>query len=252
MIAPPTPRLAAWRITSTRAGSARRSAASSAWRDVSSRDASSITRMSSTSSGTVATVAAILPRSLKAGITTAMRSSRYTRVVVNRLGRGVHRRSCHSRVLSAPHRRDGVIPARERRTIMAGGVNKVILVGHLGADPDMRYTPSGQGVCELRLATSESWNDKNGQRQERTEWHRIVVWGKRAEVCSKYLSKGRQVFVEGRIQTRTYDDKDGNKRYITEIIANDVQFLGGGRDGGGGGRGGGGGGGGGPDDDIPF
>jgi single-strand DNA-binding protein len=161
---------------------------------------------------------------------------------------------------------------------MAGGVNKVILVGHLGADPDMRYTPSGQGVCELRLATSESWNDKNGQRQERTEWHRIVVWGKRAEVCSKYLSKGRQVFVEGRIQTRTYDDKDGNKRYITEIIANDVQFLGGGREGGGGaggaggrggrteegppppadndfggyGGGGGGGGGGGPDDDIPF
>ena len=92
----------------------------------------------------------------------------------------------------------------------------------------MRYTPSGQGVCELRVATSESWNDKNGQRQERTEWHRIVVWGKRAEVCSKYLSKGRQVYVEGRIQTRTYDDKDGNKRYITEIIANDVQFLGGG------------------------
>src|ERR1043166_4015275 len=166
-------------------------------------------------------------------------------------------------------------PERERRTIMAGGVNKVILVGHLGADPDMRYTPSGQGVCELRLATSESWNDKNGQRQERTEWHRIVVWGKRAEVCSKYLAKGRQVFVEGRIQTRNYDDKDGNKRYITEIIANDVQFLGGGRDGGGGrggradggppppsdndfggfgggGRRGGGGGGGGPDDDIPF
>jgi single-strand DNA-binding protein len=165
---------------------------------------------------------------------------------------------------------------------MAGGVNKVILVGNLGADPDMRYTPSGQGVCELRIATSESWNDKNGQRQERTEWHRVVVWGKRAEVCSKYLSKGRQVFVEGRIQTRTYDDKEGNKKYITEIIAADVQFLGGGgRDGasrgggggGGGGRedtagppppsdadfggyGGGGGGGGaaggGPDDDIPF
>lgn len=156
---------------------------------------------------------------------------------------------------------------------MAGGVNKVILVGYLGADPDMRYTPSGQGVCEMRLATSESWNDKNGQRQERTEWHRIVVWGKRAEVCSKYLAKGRQVYVEGRIQTRSYDDKEGNKRYITEIIANDVQFLGGGgREGGGAGRGraeegppppsdgdfggygggGGGGGGGGPDDDIPF
>lgn len=122
---------------------------------------------------------------------------------------------------------------------MAGGVNKVILVGHLGADPDMRYTPSGQGVCELRLATSESWNDKNGQRQERTEWHRVVVWGKRAEICSKYLAKGRQVYIEGRIQTRNYDDKDGNKRYITEVIANDVQFLGGGG-GGGGGRGGGG------------
>ena len=91
---------------------------------------------------------------------------------------------------------------------MAGGVNKVILVGHLGADPDMRYTPSGQGVCELRVATSESWNDKNGQRQERTEWHRVVVWGKRAEVCSKYLSKGRQVYIEGRIQTRNYDDKE--------------------------------------------
>ncbi len=152
---------------------------------------------------------------------------------------------------------------------MAGGVNKVILVGYLGADPDMRYTPSGQGVCELRLATSESWNDKNGQRQERTEWHRIVVWGKRAEICSKYLAKGRQVFVEGRIQTRTYDDKEGNKKYMTEIIASDVQFLGGGKGDGSsrpGGRddgppppsdadfgpGHGGGGGGGPDDDIPF
>jgi single-strand DNA-binding protein len=150
---------------------------------------------------------------------------------------------------------------------MAGGVNKVILVGHLGADPDMRYTPSGQGVCELRVATSESWNDKNGQKQERTEWHRVVVWGKRAEVCSKYLAKGRQVYIEGRIQTRNYDDKDGNKKYITEVIANDVQFLGGGRGEGGGrresevpppaepdggGGGGYGGGGGGPDDDIPF
>jgi single-strand DNA-binding protein len=154
---------------------------------------------------------------------------------------------------------------------MAGGVNKVILVGRLGADPDMRYTPSGQGVCELRLATNESWTDKNGQRQERTEWHRIVVWGKRAEICSKYLSKGREVYIEGRIQTRQYDDKDGNKRYMTEVIAQDVQFLGGGGREGAPGRGrgddgppppsdaelggyggGGGGGGGGPDDDIPF
>lgn len=159
---------------------------------------------------------------------------------------------------------------------MASGVNKVILIGHLGADPDMRYTPSGAGVCELRVATSESWKDKNGQRQERTEWHRVVVWGKTAEICAKYLAKGRQVYIEGRIQTRTYDDKEGQKRYITEVIANDVQFLSSGRDGGGGGGGGarrgaddgppppdpdfggggggnyGGGGGGGPDDDIPF
>ena len=152
---------------------------------------------------------------------------------------------------------------------MAGGVNKAILVGNLGSDPEMRYTPSGQGVCEFRVATNESWNDKNGQRQERTEWHRIVVWGKRAEVCSKYLSKGRSVYVEGRIQTRTYDDKDGNKRYITEIVAQDVQFLGGGgRDGArdnrgseppppsddfaGYGNGASGGTAGGPDDDIPF
>jgi single-strand DNA-binding protein len=155
---------------------------------------------------------------------------------------------------------------------MAGGVNKVILIGYLGADPDMRYTPSGAGVCELRLATSESWKDKNGRRQERTEWHRIVVWGKTAEICAKYLAKGRQVFIEGRIQTRTYDDKEGQKRYITEIIANDVQFLSSGRDGAGSGGSAGGGrrgaddgppppepesggagfGGGGPDDDIPF
>ena len=148
---------------------------------------------------------------------------------------------------------------------MAGGVNKVILVGNLGNDPEMRHTPSGAGVCEFRLATNESWNDKNGQRQERTEWHRIVVWGRKAEVCSKYLSKGRQVFVEGRLRTRSWEDKEGNKRYTTEIVANDVQFLGGGG-GGGGGRGSaspeGGAGGeeppadfggfGGQDDDIPF
>jgi len=108
---------------------------------------------------------------------------------------------------------------------MARGVNKVIVIGNLGSDPEMRYTASGAGVCELRVATNESWTDKNGQRQERTEWHRIVVWGKRAEVCSKYLAKGRQVYVEGRLQTRSWDDKDGNKRYTTEIVANDVQFL---------------------------
>ncbi len=116
---------------------------------------------------------------------------------------------------------------------MASGVNKVILVGHLGADPELRYTPSGAAVCEMRLATNESWTDRQGQRQERTEWHRIVVWSKLAENCSKYLNKGRQVYVEGRLRTRSWDDKDGNKRYTTEVIANDVQFLSGGREGGG-------------------
>lgn len=149
---------------------------------------------------------------------------------------------------------------------MAAGVNKVILVGNLGADPEMRYTPSGAGVCELRLATNEQWTDKSGQRQERTEWHRVVVWGKRAEVCSKYLSKGRQAYVEGKLRTRSWEDKEGQKRYTTEIIANDVQFLSGGSGGGprggsdgpppaepeygGGGFGGGDFGGG--DDDVPF
>lgn len=106
------------------------------------------------------------------------------------------------------------------------GVNKVMLIGNLGADPDMRYTPSGTGVCELSLATGETWTDKNGERQERTEWHRIVVWGKRAETCSKYLAKGRQCYVEGRLRTRSWEDKEGNKRYTTEVVATDVQFLG--------------------------
>ena len=123
--------------------------------------------------------------------------------------------------------------ATTERPNMASGVNKVILVGHLGADPDLRHTQSGAGVCELRVATNETWNDKSGQRQERTEWHRVVVWGKLGELCSKFLSKGRLVYVEGRLRTRSWDDRDGNKRYTTEIIANDVQFLGG-REGGGG------------------
>ena len=146
---------------------------------------------------------------------------------------------------------------------MAGGVNKVILVGNLGSDPEVRSIPSGAAVCEFRLATNETWMGKDGQKQDRTEWHRVVVWGKRAETCGKYLSKGRQVYLEGRIRTRSWEDKEGNKRYTTEIVANDVQFLGGG----GGGRSddgpppsgdsdfgfnGGGGGSAGPDDDIPF
>jgi single-strand DNA-binding protein len=108
---------------------------------------------------------------------------------------------------------------------MAGSVNKVILIGNLGANPELKYLPSGQAVCELRMATSDVWNDKNGQRQERTEWHRVVVWGKQAENCSQYLQKGRKVYVEGRLQTRSWDDKDGQKRYMTEVVAQQVQFL---------------------------
>lgn len=112
---------------------------------------------------------------------------------------------------------------------MAGGVNKVILIGNLGADPEVRFTPSGQAVANFRIATSESWTDKNsGQKQERTEWHRIVVWGKLGELCGEYLKKGRQAYIEGRLQTREWTDKEGKKNYTTEVVAQTVQFLGGG------------------------
>jgi single-strand DNA-binding protein len=107
-------------------------------------------------------------------------------------------------------------------------VNKAILVGNLGRDPEVRHIPSGQVVANFTLATSESFNDRNGARQERTDWHSIVVYGKQAELCGQYLKKGRQVYVEGRLQTREYEAKDGSgKRYRTEIIAQRVQFLGG-------------------------
>ncbi len=106
------------------------------------------------------------------------------------------------------------------------GVNKVILIGNLGRDPELRYTPSGQPVATFSLATTERWNDRNGQRQDRTEWHNIVAWGKLGELVNQYLKKGRSAYVEGRISTRSWDDKDGNKRYKTEIIANQIQFLG--------------------------
>ena len=106
-------------------------------------------------------------------------------------------------------------------------VNKVILLGRLGQDPEIKYTPSGAAVCNFSVATTEAWTDKQGQKQEKTEWHRIVVWGKLAELCNQYLAKGRQAFVEGRLQTRSWDDKDGTKRYTTEILANSVQFIGG-------------------------
>ena len=106
-------------------------------------------------------------------------------------------------------------------------VNKVILLGRLGQDPELKYTPSGSAVCNFSLATSENWMDKSGQKQERTEWHRIVVWGKLAELCNQYLSKGRQAYLEGRLQTRSWEDKTGQKRYTTEINAATVQFIGG-------------------------
>ncbi|MBL8911700.1 MAG: single-stranded DNA-binding protein [Archangium sp.] len=118
---------------------------------------------------------------------------------------------------------------------MAGGINKVILIGNLGADPEVRFTQGGQAVANFRIATSESWMDKTtNQKTEKTEWHRIVAWGKLAELCGEYLKKGRQCYVEGRLQTREWTDKEGKKNYTTEIVANTVQFLGGGA-----GRGGG-------------
>jgi single-strand DNA-binding protein len=158
---------------------------------------------------------------------------------------------------------------------MARGINKAILIGNLGADPELKYTASGTPMCTFRIATSESFKDREGNQQERTEWHRVVAWGKLGEIAAQYLSKGRQVYIEGRISTRSWEDKNsGEKRYMTEIVARDIQFLGsgqGGGQGGGGGYGGGGGGGGGqgggqggggggdysggpptPDDDIPF
>jgi single-strand DNA-binding protein len=109
-------------------------------------------------------------------------------------------------------------------------VNKVILIGNLGRDPELRYTQGGQGVANFTLATNERWKDKDGQNQERTEWHRIVVWGKQAENCAQYLQKGRSCYIEGRLQTREWEDKEGNKRQTTEIVAQNVTFLGG-RDG---------------------
>ena len=112
-------------------------------------------------------------------------------------------------------------------------INKVFILGNLGQDPELRYTANGSAVAELRVATSRRWKDKDGNRQEDTQWHRVVVWGSQAEHCAEYLSKGRQVHVEGRLQTRQWEDRDGNKRYTTEIVAQNVTFVGGRGDGGG-------------------
>lgn len=111
---------------------------------------------------------------------------------------------------------------------MARGINKVILIGNLGDNPEVRYTAGGAAVANIRIATSESWKDKEtGEQQERTEWHRVVFFGRLAEIVAEYLKKGSQVYVEGRLQTRKWQDKEGNDRYSTEVVANEMQMLGG-------------------------
>ena len=106
-----------------------------------------------------------------------------------------------------------------------GGVNKVILIGNLGSDPEVKYTPTGVAVANVSLATNETWNDKSGERQERTEWHRLVIWRKLAEIVGQYLKKGSKIYVEGRLETRSWDDQSGQKRYTTEVVVNDLQML---------------------------
>ncbi len=106
------------------------------------------------------------------------------------------------------------------------GINKVLIIGRLGQDPELKTVGSGQQVARFSIATSENWTDRDGKKQERTEWHRIVVWGKLADLCGKYLAKGRQVYVEGRLQTRSWEDNQGQKKFTTEVVANTVQFLG--------------------------
>ena len=110
---------------------------------------------------------------------------------------------------------------------MAGSVNKVILVGRLGQDPEVRFTQGGTAVANLSIATDETWKDQSGERQQRTEWHRVVAWSKLADICGQYLSKGRLVYIEGRLQTRSWEDREGNKRYTTEIRADNMVMLGG-------------------------
>jgi len=112
-------------------------------------------------------------------------------------------------------------------------VNKVILLGNLGRDPETRYTTGGDAVTNLSIATSEQWKDKSGEKQERTEWHRVVLFGRQAEIAGEYLKKGRSVYIEGRLQTRKYTDKDGVEKYSTEIVGDRMQLIGGGREGGG-------------------
>jgi single-strand DNA-binding protein len=112
---------------------------------------------------------------------------------------------------------------------MAKSVNKVILIGRLGKDPELKYTASGTPFCRFSMATDDTWNDKaSGERQEKTEWHNIVVWDRLAEICNQYLTKGKLIYIEGKLQTREWDDQDGNKRRTTEVVARDMVMLGGG------------------------
>jgi single-strand DNA-binding protein len=113
-----------------------------------------------------------------------------------------------------------------RGGLLMASVNKAILIGNLGNDPELRYTPGGQAVTGFRIATTDRWRDKDGQNQQRTEWHNIVAWGRQAEIANEYLKKGSPVYIEGRLQTRSWEDKDGNKRYITEIVTQRMQLLG--------------------------
>ena len=106
-----------------------------------------------------------------------------------------------------------------------GCVNKVVLIGNLGADPEIRFTPSGVQVASANLATSESWNDKSGERHERTEWHRLVLWRKLAEIAGQYLKKGSKIYVEGKLQTRNWDDQKGQRHYVTEVVVNNLEML---------------------------
>jgi single-strand DNA-binding protein len=118
---------------------------------------------------------------------------------------------------------------RTSEAVMSDGLNRVMLIGNLGQDPELRFTTGGQAVLNLRIATNESYVNRDGERQDRTEWHSVIIWGKRGEGLNKVLSKGKQIFVEGRLQTRSWDDKQGNKRYTTEVVATEIVLLGGNR-----------------------
>jgi single-strand DNA-binding protein len=133
----------------------------------------------------------------------------------------------HARARPYSHRHEDPRTGEFHRESNMSGVNKVILIGNLGANPEMRFTQGGQAIANLRIATTERWTDRGGQRQEATEWHRVVLFGKTAEIAGQYLTKGRQVYIEGRIRTRQWQDQQGQKRFTTEIVATNMTLLGG-------------------------